>query len=268
LGTWYQIDSQRVYNELKTLVYDSSLWLFVQCFERTQNGRGAWLALVVQSEGRANNNLRKNKAYANSGLAAAVHQKAHNELLELNEVVSETKKVTDFLARISAPETNTAKQVVMGDEVRLDYFELTQTYLTNFANAKQTQNNAGHSVSKFQYTAGKGRGGKNNNGKISGTGRIHARTYTPQKWNALSIAEREEVGVLREKNPTKKQKGNHKQGKGINKLQKESVKLRKAAAAVATVASETDDSAQHNENKVVDQAAGYQFGPTAHGKTK
>jgi hypothetical protein len=152
--------------------------------------------------------------------------------------------------------------------VRLDYFELTQTYLTNFANAKQTQNNAGRSVSKFQYTAGKGRGGKNNNGKISGTGRIHARTYTPQKWNALSFAERDEVGALRNKNPIKIQKENHKQGKGMNKLEKEIAKLRKAAAAVATVACETYDSAQDNENKVVDQAAGNQFGPKAHVKKK
>jgi hypothetical protein len=146
LGTWYQVDNQQVYNELKTLVYDRSLWPFVQRFDLTRNGRGAWLALVIQSEGRANNNLRKTKAYANIVAAkyqgerrnftfaqyVALHQKAHNELDKLGGAVSETKEVTDFLARINAQEMITAKQVVMGDEVRLKSFDLTQTCLTNF----------------------------------------------------------------------------------------------------------------------------------------
>jgi hypothetical protein len=58
----------------------------------------------------------------------------YNELLGLNEAVSETKMVSDFLAEISAPEMVTAKQVVIGDVVRLDSLDLTQIYLTNFAN--------------------------------------------------------------------------------------------------------------------------------------
>jgi hypothetical protein len=67
---------------------------------------------------------------------------------------------------------------------------------------------------------------------------------------------------------TKKQKGNNQQGKGINKLKKGNAKLRKAAAAAAIVAIETDDSAQDNKIEVIDQAAGNQFGPKAHGKKK
>jgi hypothetical protein len=77
----------------------------VQRFNLTSNGRGAWLALVNQSEWRANNKLRKNKAYADIAATryqgkrrnftfaqyVALHQKAHNELLELNEAVPETK---------------------------------------------------------------------------------------------------------------------------------------------------------------------------------
>jgi hypothetical protein len=80
----------------------------VQHFDLPRNGRGAWLALV---------NLCKNKEYADIVAAryqgkrrnftfaqyAALHEKVHNKLLELNDTVSGTKKVTDILAGISAP---------------------------------------------------------------------------------------------------------------------------------------------------------------------
>jgi hypothetical protein len=280
LGTWYQVDNQRVYDELKPLVYDGSLWPFVQRFDQTRNGRGAWLALVIQSEGRANNNLRKTRAYADIAAAkyqgerrnftfvqyVALHQKAHNELDELGESISETKKVTDFLAGINSQEMITAKQVVMGDEVRLESFDLTQTYLTNFVNTQTTQQKASRNVAEVQ-TGKRGGGGKGNNfqKKKGGSGRIHAGTYSPEEWNALSFTERDEVRALRQQNPTKKQRGNPNQqhGQALSKLKKENAKLRKAAAA-ATV--ESDDSAPEDDVEVIDQAGGNQFGPKAHGQ--
>jgi hypothetical protein len=270
-----------VYDQLKTFTYDGSLWPFVQRFDWLKDARGAWLAMVIQSEGRANNNLRKTKAYADLATAkyqgerhtfsfgqyVALHQKANNELLELSEPVSETKKVTDFLAGISAPELSTAKQVVMGDEVRLESFDLTQTNLTNFAKTQSTQNKASHNVSDVQTTSTKGcGGGKNNNsGK---RGRIHSGYYSPQEWQALSFTERDEVRAFREKNPTKKQKGNQQQqgqSQNLTKLRKENAKLQKAAATAAMLAADTDGSVE-DEAEVVDQAAGNQFGPKAHGK--
>ena len=58
-----------------------------------------------------------------------LHQKAHNELEELGEPVSETKKVFEFLKYISDLTLQMGMQTVMGDPARLDNFELCQQYL-------------------------------------------------------------------------------------------------------------------------------------------
>jgi hypothetical protein len=55
---------------------------------------------------------RRNYSFADY---VAIHAKAHNELLELEEEVPEPKKVTDFLAGISACKMLTAKQIVLGN---------------------------------------------------------------------------------------------------------------------------------------------------------
>ena len=51
-----------------------------------------------------------------------LHQAAHNELLDLDEPVAETKKVSDFLKGIRDPTLVTAKSVVLGDPAKLDDF--------------------------------------------------------------------------------------------------------------------------------------------------
>jgi hypothetical protein len=57
-GSWYQTENQCIYDKLKTLVFDGTLWPFVQCYDLVRDGRSAWMTLVIQSEGRANNQLR------------------------------------------------------------------------------------------------------------------------------------------------------------------------------------------------------------------
>jgi hypothetical protein len=37
-STWYNADNHCVYNELKTLTYDGTIWRFVQRFDRNRNG--------------------------------------------------------------------------------------------------------------------------------------------------------------------------------------------------------------------------------------
>lgn len=58
-----------------------------------------------------------------------VHQSAHNTLLDLNEPVPETKKVTDFLAGITDPRLSNAKNLILGDAQRLQDFESCQQYM-------------------------------------------------------------------------------------------------------------------------------------------
>jgi hypothetical protein len=160
--------------------------------------------------------------------------------------------VTDFLAGIDAQEMITAKQVVLGDKVRLESFDSTQTYLTNFVNTQSTQQKASRNRAEVQNGGGRkrGGGGRNNNfqKKQSGSGRIHSGTYSLEEWNALKFAERDEVRALGQQNPTKKKRGNQnqQQGQSLSKLKKKNAKLRKAAAA-STV--ESDDSAPEKMQK-------------------
>jgi hypothetical protein len=168
------------------------------------------MALAIQSEGRANNQLRKTKAYADISAAryqdgrrnftfaqyVALHQHTYNKLFDLGEPIPVTKQVMDFLAGINAPEMTTAKQIVMGDKARLELFDLKQTNLANFAIMQQTLNRASRNVSEVQTC--KGRGGKGNTQHGSSTKPIHAGTHTPQGWSDLSFAERDEVRTLRQ----------------------------------------------------------------------
>jgi hypothetical protein len=70
------------------------------------------MALKTQCEGTSSILTRKNAAYSSLSTCAfkgsfqnyvTLHQKAHNELEELGEPVSETKKVSEFIKYISDP---------------------------------------------------------------------------------------------------------------------------------------------------------------------
>jgi hypothetical protein len=63
-GHHYELDNPRFYRELKTFVVNSEGWSYIKKYERTQDGRKAYLALMAQCEGTASKITRKNKAYA------------------------------------------------------------------------------------------------------------------------------------------------------------------------------------------------------------
>lgn len=60
------------------------------------------------------------------------HQVAYNELLELDEPVAESKKISDFLVKgIRDPNLIMAKSAaVLGDPVKVDNFEECQQYFS------------------------------------------------------------------------------------------------------------------------------------------
>eukprot|EP00978_Attheya_sp_CCMP212_P011019 scaffold26915_cov71-Attheya_sp.AAC.2 len=113
----YTEDNEMVWQEIKPLVVDGSGWTFVQSFEKARNGRGAFLALKAQNGGDNSMLICKKTAYL--ALSTLVfngsrktlsfwnyiegHQKAHNELHDCKEPVSDTKKVSDFLQSITDP---------------------------------------------------------------------------------------------------------------------------------------------------------------------
>jgi hypothetical protein len=59
----------------------------------------------------------------------SAHLISHNGLNLLGEPISESKKVTDFLAGITAPSlSSTAKENVIGDVTKLENFDACQQY--------------------------------------------------------------------------------------------------------------------------------------------
>ena len=68
-----------------------------------------------------------------------IHQEGHNELLELEEAVPETKKVQDFLSGIMDPKLQVGKDIVIATPQYLQYFEDCQQYLSTLVSNSSAQ---------------------------------------------------------------------------------------------------------------------------------
>ena len=159
-GRHYELDNVTLYDQLKPLVINGPGWAFVRQFDKRKDGRAAVLALKAQAEGESVKIMRKAAAYASIINAAfrgnrrgytfanyvTIHQEAHNELLDLDEPVAESKKVTDFLAGIQDPSLVMGKTVLMSDPTRLEDFKACQQYLSTLIQTLQTQAKADRQV--------------------------------------------------------------------------------------------------------------------------
>jgi hypothetical protein len=219
-GSRWNIDNRKVFDILKSLTVTGPGWTFIQCFNRTLDGRGAFIRLKSQAEGRSAQLTRQAKAHGEirdatySGKGKYTidqyvtrHQKAHNELLSLGCPVTETTKVQDFLRGITDPKLEVAKAVVDGDPTKYGNFEECQQYFKTMVenartrNTKATDNRNVSAVSfeKRPASAGrskKGRGhAKTDNGPRPS---IHGGHYTPREYSMLTKAEKDKVKLLRD----------------------------------------------------------------------
>ena len=153
-GQTFERDKKRLWSILKPLVEEGPAWCFVQPFSKktSLDGRAAFLAIKMQAEGQSALTTRKANSYnairnalwtgKNSGWTLdkyiQVHQKAHNELVTLDEPVPETKKVSDFLAGIQGDALATSKEVIAGDKDKNSSFEACQQYLKSVALVRHT----------------------------------------------------------------------------------------------------------------------------------
>jgi hypothetical protein len=211
-GTHYELDNRTLYDTFKPLVVDGPGWNFIKKFDKPKDGRRAVFALKTQAEGTSAKITRKNQAYASIASSAyhgprkgftfsnyvTLHQAAHNELLDLDEPVAESKKVSDFLKGIRDPTLVTAKSVVLGDAAKLDDFEECQQYFSTIVSNLSNQAKAERQVA-FVGTEGGG-------GGSSLVDRIKGGTYTDEQFRSLSPEEKKRVQRLR--NEEKKKKGN------------------------------------------------------------
>ncbi|KAL7575459.1 hypothetical protein ACA910_007358 [Epithemia clementina (nom. ined.)] len=135
-GEQFKLDCKQVFELYRPIIIDGPPCTFVKPTEQlSKNGREAYFVVKKQSTGQAANTIRKKQAYAKITTAKYTgrgrfplqqyilcHQQVQNTLLELDEAVAETKKVTDFLNGITNPSLTPAKLVVNGDEGKLSDF--------------------------------------------------------------------------------------------------------------------------------------------------
>ena len=168
-----------------------------------------------------------------------LHQAAHNKLLDLDEPVAESKKVSDFLKGIRDPMLVTAKSVILGNAAKLDDFEECQQYFSTIVSNLSNQAKAERHVA-FVGTEGGGGGG-------SLVDRIKGGTYTDEQFRSLSPEEKKRVQKLR--NEEKKKKGNKDKRKECRQRKAARLKLEREDAS-----GEDDTTPEPTSN------AGAQFG--------
>jgi hypothetical protein len=258
-GTHFDLDNRTLYDEFKPLVVDGPGWSFIKKFDRTKDGRGAVLALKSQAEGTSAKLTRKQAAYASIASSAylgprkgftfasyvTLHQSAHNELLDLDEPVSESKKVTDFLKGIRDPNLNTGKSIVLGDPAKLGDFEECQQYLSTVVQNMSAQMKSERHVSSATTADGGGRGGS------SLVDRIKGGAYSDEQFRALSSDDKRRVQKYRDEAKKKK--------KAKNKVRKEKRKLAKLSKA-AEKEDVSEDDGDGDRNPSPASSAGAQFG--------
>jgi len=268
-GEHYVTDNKRVYDELKPLIVNGPGWAFIKTFNTKRDGRGAVLALKLQAEGSAAIKARKTAAYAqiatarfkgtrnNFTLAMYTHrhQSAHNELEELGEPMSESKKCDDYLNGIQDPLLVTAKNNVIGDPNKYQSFTACQQHISTSHMLASQMATASRNVAAT--AAGDGGGGGGGGGDLSG---LKTDSYSDKAYAALTSSQKKEVTRLR----------NAKKAKAATRGRKrKAAKARcKAAAAAATTTEETDSAEGSDEESGPSKNAASQFGRSAHKKKK
>jgi hypothetical protein len=278
-GDHFKIDNTRLYNELKPLVVEGAGWAFIKKFDHSKNGRGAVLALKRQAEGNSAKRTRKAKAYANLAQAryrgerrnfefsnyVQIHQDAHNELLELEEPVPETKKVQDFLSGILDSRLQVGKDIVLGTDVYLQDFEECQQYLSTLVNNTLAQSKADRHVGAANRHDHDEEGPPKKKARKEDWKKkpkkdfskykpkdIAVRSYSNNEWNAMDDDEKAEV---------KRKRIAKKAGKSDTPRRASSVTSEPPAKEETPPAKEEKESTKDKQDP---DSAGDQFGRRAH----
>ena len=275
-GRHYDIDNPRFYRELKSFTVNGEGWSYIKKFERSQDGRSAYLALKTQCEGTASKITRKNKAYASISNAVYsgsrrqykfqdfinTHQTAHNEILDCDpsEAIPESKKVADFLKGITDPKLESAVSVVLGDVKLLNDFQLCQQYLST-----TVENRATLEKSKERNVSGlKGGGDKSEKkakgGRLPKNFKLENKWYPPKIYRLLSQEQQDKLREWNKDKDTKKSKGK----RSVSALKKRIKDVLKDESKKG----KGDDSDEEDEDSSADEAAGKEFGRGAHNKKK
>lgn len=229
-GPSFDADNARVFAILSKVLTGTNAMTSITRFQRTRNGRGAYLDLVAHNMGSAKweklvelaelvLNTRiwngKNSRYPLK-VHIARHREAYNDLVRASDQITyappnETSRVRYLLNSIQCSDATilSAKTAIKADNTKKSSFENAADFLLITAPPPKN-NNRPHQISSV-------RRGKTNkrNGKRQGTGKVQVgpetgvevRFYTKSEWTKLSQEERDECIKIR-KSDTRKRKQN------------------------------------------------------------
>jgi hypothetical protein len=200
----FRSDNKRVGQYLKPLLNGTPAWPFVQTAAKKEDGRAMFLALKTQTEGSSAIATRKAKAYQMISSAryngrgrnqtfdsyVARHQTAHNELQDLGEEVSETRKVRDFLEGITDNSLAGVKTIILGDTLKMSDFQECQQYLKTVVENLKTQGSDDRRAASMSTDhKGKPKGSRSPN--------LHTGTYSQKDYAMLTKEDRETIKQMR-----------------------------------------------------------------------
>jgi hypothetical protein len=180
------LDNTAVFDSLKSYVLGGPHWTWIQDFEHQRDGRSAWLTLKEHFDGPGSKIRLKAAAYAafkraeckgaknfDFELYRRIHNQAHSDLVRYGEPIPETKKVKDFLDRITDPTLQPVKYTIAGFTHLMQSFHDAANYIGNIIDLnKKSDYNAQNVSSTFTGRGGRGRGhGKGRNNGRGGHGR-------------------------------------------------------------------------------------------------
>jgi hypothetical protein len=209
----YNTNNGIVYDLLQSLTLNGPAWTWVNGFQRTRDGRGAWKALSAYYKG---DSMRtRNKQECNDAIVKAVyqgnkrnfdfnsyvmiHQQAHQDLIRLGEPIPENKKVRDFLHGITDPRCDNIRLNVLANKIFLNDFAQAINYISSAidlttknttTNARQisdyhrnmaqntTQGGRGQGRGRGGYQGRQARGFGHGRGRGRGRGRGHENSIT------------------------------------------------------------------------------------------
>lgn len=238
-GEAWVTNNGKVWQMIRHVTHGTDAWAFVKGFARSQNGRGAFMALKAQYMG--SDFVNKVKLTADASLET-LHwtgkvkhftwekfisrlTSAFADLADNGEPKTEGEKVRRLLRAITDPTLSVAKAVVQGDPRYSEDFMAATSYLAGQLSAAESVNTSRRNVSEITTTGDRGgrgqRGGRgarfsgNRNagrGRFSGRGRggrggrysqsghlLSNGGYPAAVWDTFTGAEKAQVYRLREK---------------------------------------------------------------------
>ena len=213
-GPAYEADNAQVFNLLAATLSGTSSMASITRYQRSRNGRQAYLDLVTHNLGSAKwektveaaENVLSSRVWNGKNsryplkIHIARHREAFNDLVRASHQITyvppnETSRVRYLLSSIqtSDPTICSAKTTIQADLAKKDNFELASDFIMTVAPASKPQQGRNQRIAALKTN--RTRRGKVKTGPKTG---VEVRFYRRGEWSKLSREEQDEVRELRQ----------------------------------------------------------------------